>query len=210
MKENCLLFLKVWIQIQCWFHIMTTGNNYYLNPNPTERNKGLLLTKDTSQVMKNEKFPTKELFSKLLSLKTHQRFTSILTDTRYCPRSADCAEVHHEGHGSPAANRPAALLCHPHVCHHWSGVLQREAAPHLWTTARNTRWVLFHHWALVLQTEALYEVIEITQHKEGAVSIHYFRWDCLFQPLASSASNLNSSSTSIVATIASTNFAAKK
>lgn len=46
-------------------------------------------------------------------------------------RPADCAEVHHEGHGAPPANWPPALLCHPDVCHHRLGVLQWEAAPRM-------------------------------------------------------------------------------
>lgn len=53
-----------------------------------------------------------------------------------CPfRSADCSEIHHEGHGSTAADWPAALLCYPHVCHHRPGVLQRQAAQHLRSAA---------------------------------------------------------------------------
>lgn len=47
------------------------------------------------------------------------------------PRLADCPEIHHEGHGASPPDRPAALFCHPHVCHHWPGVLQWEAAPSL-------------------------------------------------------------------------------
>jgi len=48
-----------------------------------------------------------------------------------CPRPADCAEIHHEGHGASPPDRLAALFCYPHVCHHRPGVLQREAAPSL-------------------------------------------------------------------------------
>lgn len=46
-------------------------------------------------------------------------------------RPADCVEVHHEGHGAPAADRPPALLRHPDVRYHRLGVLQREAAPRM-------------------------------------------------------------------------------
>lgn len=42
-------------------------------------------------------------------------------------RPADCSEVHHEGHDPAATDRPALVLRHPHVRHHWSGVLQWEA-----------------------------------------------------------------------------------
>lgn len=42
-------------------------------------------------------------------------------------RSADRAEVHHEGHGATAADWSPPLLCHPHVRHYWSGVLQWKA-----------------------------------------------------------------------------------
>lgn len=52
-------------------------------------------------------------------------------------RSADSPEVYHEGHGSSAADWPAALFCNPNVCHHRPGVLQRQTAQHLRTTAWN-------------------------------------------------------------------------
>lgn len=48
-----------------------------------------------------------------------------------CFRPADRAEVHHEGHDPAAPDRPVAVLRHPHVRHYRSGVLQREAPPHL-------------------------------------------------------------------------------
>lgn len=46
-------------------------------------------------------------------------------------RSADSLEVYNEGHGSSAADRPAALFCDPHVRHHRPGILQRQTALHL-------------------------------------------------------------------------------
>ena len=54
-------------------------------------------------------------------------------------RPADRAEVHHEGHDPAAPDRSPAVLCHPHVRHHRSGVLQREASPHLSAIGRNLR-----------------------------------------------------------------------
>lgn len=62
----------------------------------------------------------------------------MLNSKRSPPRSANCPEVYHEGHGSSAADRPAALLCHSNVRHHRPGVLQRETAQHLRTTPGNS------------------------------------------------------------------------
>ena len=82
-----------------------------------------------------------------------------------CPssRSADSPEVDHEGHGSSAADRPAALFCDPHVCHNRPGVLQRQTAPHLQTTARNT-WYTHTHCLCLCSTRvhaAYYTVIVV-------------------------------------------------
>lgn len=55
-------------------------------------------------------------------------------------RPADCAQVHHEGHDPAAPDRPTLVLCHPHVCHHRPGVLQRKASPNLPAIYRHSRY----------------------------------------------------------------------
>lgn len=45
-----------------------------------------------------------------------------------CVRSTGCVEVHNEGHGSSAADRLAALLCHCHVRHYWSRALHGQVS----------------------------------------------------------------------------------
>lgn len=45
-----------------------------------------------------------------------------------CVRSTGGVEVHNEGHGSSATDRPAALLCHCHVRHYRSGALHGQVS----------------------------------------------------------------------------------
>ena len=120
-------------------------------------------------------------------------------------RPADRPEVYHEGHGSSAADRPAALLCHPHVRHHRSGVLQRQTALHLHGTAWNTGYTQTHCICLymystqdlylyrmcIICTSTVYEELisgaafsivdsclcstYIHNHTRTDISLHYFR-----------------------------------
>ncbi len=46
-------------------------------------------------------------------------------------RSADCVELHHEGHGASAPHRSAGHVCHHHLRHHWAGALHRKDAQEL-------------------------------------------------------------------------------
>lgn len=46
-------------------------------------------------------------------------------------RSTGCPKVHHESYGTSAADRLAALLCHPHVCYHRPRLLHGQIPPRL-------------------------------------------------------------------------------
>lgn len=46
-------------------------------------------------------------------------------------RSADCVELHHEGHGASASHWSAGHVCHHHLRHHWAGALHRQDAQDL-------------------------------------------------------------------------------
>lgn len=70
-------------------------------------------------------------------------FPSLTLSLLHSCRSADRPEVNNEGHGPSAADWAPAVLCNPHVCHHRSGVLQREATQDLHTHVRNTGYCLF-------------------------------------------------------------------
>ena len=49
----------------------------------------------------------------------------------HCVRSSSGFEVHHESHGTSAADWPTAVLCHPYVCHNWAWLLHGQVSPHL-------------------------------------------------------------------------------
>ena len=83
------------------------------------------------------------------------------------PRPTDRPEVHHEGHGPFAADRPAPVLRHPHVRHNRTGILQRKTSPLLHTHTRHPGYKLPLHCEITSVNLAVYK-----WNQNGLVWVH--------------------------------------